>query len=86
MKLPLLLQSKLSPELQYSRLFNEDTFYDAFVKDLNNCLNEAIIESPFVTNRRLMIILPVLEKLKNRGNRHSTTRRYLCNLYGWPPS
>lgn len=69
MKYSLLSRPKPSPELLYSKLFNEDTFYDAFVKDLNKCLHEAIIESPFVTRRRLMIILPVLEKLKKRGVR-----------------
>lgn len=66
---------KPSPELLYSKLFNEDTFYDAFVKDLNNCLHEAIIESPFITRRRLLMILPVLEKLKKRGVRLSINTR-----------
>lgn len=75
MKFPILSRPKLPPELRYSRLFNEDTFYDAFVKDLNNCLNEAIIESPFVTHRRLIIILPVLEKLKKRGVRLTINTR-----------
>ncbi len=70
-----LFRSKPSPELLYSKLFNEDTFYDAFVKDLNKCLHEAVIESPFVTRRRLQIILPVLVKLKKRGVRLTINTR-----------
>jgi phosphatidylserine/phosphatidylglycerophosphate/cardiolipin synthase-like enzyme len=55
-----------TPDLLDSKLLNEDTFYPTFIKDLNNCLSEVVIESPFVTNRRLGQLLPVLEKLKAR--------------------
>ena len=50
-------------------LFNEETFYPALIKDLNNCMYEAIIESPFITHKRLYILLPIFEKLKKRGVR-----------------
>ena len=53
-------------DLLDSQLFNEETFYPSFLKDLENCLGEVIIESPFITNRRINLMLPVLEKLKSR--------------------
>ncbi|HUD07511.1 MAG TPA: phospholipase D-like domain-containing protein [Candidatus Saccharimonadales bacterium] len=62
-----LLHRSPSPlDLLTSRLFNEETFYPVFTKDLNKCLHEVIIESPFVTNRRLTQLLPILQKLKDR--------------------
>jgi phosphatidylserine/phosphatidylglycerophosphate/cardiolipin synthase-like enzyme len=56
----------LTPDLATSRLFSEDTFYGAFLKDLKNCHSELLIESPFVTTRRLNQLLPTLQKLKAR--------------------
>jgi phosphatidylserine/phosphatidylglycerophosphate/cardiolipin synthase-like enzyme len=63
-----LLQSRKSaaPDLVTSKLFNEETFYPAFLKDLKNCGSELIIESPFITSKRLIQLLPTLEKLKAR--------------------
>jgi phosphatidylserine/phosphatidylglycerophosphate/cardiolipin synthase-like enzyme len=55
-----------APGLVTSKLFNEDTFYPAFLKDLKNCHRELIIESPFITSRRLNQLLPTLQKLKAR--------------------
>jgi phosphatidylserine/phosphatidylglycerophosphate/cardiolipin synthase-like enzyme len=55
-----------SPDLIGSMLYDEKTFYPAFLKDLNNCGSELIIESPFVTRRRLQCLLPTLQKLKDR--------------------
>lgn len=49
-----------------SKLFNEKDFYAAFQRDLQRCLHEAIIESPFITQRRLYTLLPALQKLKAR--------------------
>jgi len=54
------------PELLNSKLFNEDTFYPAFLKDLNKCHSELIIECPFITYKRLNHLLPTLQKLKVR--------------------
>jgi phosphatidylserine/phosphatidylglycerophosphate/cardiolipin synthase-like enzyme len=70
-----LSRPKPSPELLYSKLFNEGSFHEAFLKDLNKCLHEAIIESPFITHRRLSTILPTLEKLKQRGVRVTINTR-----------
>jgi len=49
-----------------SKLYDQNTFYPAFLKDLANCHSEVIIECPFITNRRLKTLLPVMEKLKAR--------------------
>jgi phosphatidylserine/phosphatidylglycerophosphate/cardiolipin synthase-like enzyme len=53
-----------SPDLLTSKLYNEDTFYPVFLKDLNNCGSELIVECPFITNRRLHQLLPTLQQLK----------------------
>lgn len=58
-----------APDLPASRLYDETTFYPAFLKDLQKCQSEVIIESPFVTNRRLAELFPALKKLKGRGVR-----------------
>jgi HKD family nuclease len=71
-----ILHSSTKPiELLDSKLFNEETFYPAFLKDLNKCQSEIIIECPFITYRRLMTLLPVLEKLKTRKVRIAINTR-----------
>lgn len=55
--------SEVYQELHVSALFDETGFYPALTKDLKRCKRELIIESPFVANRRLTTLLPVLEKL-----------------------
>ena len=62
-------------ELLSSKLFNEETFYGKFLKDISNCQSELIIECPFVTNRRLTALLPTLRKLKSRGVRITVNTR-----------
>ncbi len=52
-----------------SSLFDQDTFYKAFVKDLNNARNTVIIESPFITKKRMTQLMPVLRKLRLRDVR-----------------
>jgi len=58
--------SNVSPDLLDSKLYDDKTFYPAFLKDLNNCGSELIIESPFITRRRLQYLLPTLQILKAR--------------------
>lgn len=48
-------------------LYNERTFYSSFIKDLESSKEEVIIESPFITTKRMNIIFPILNKLNNRG-------------------
>lgn len=63
---PLRQRKTSDPELLTSELLNEETFYPALLKDLKNCQSELIIESPFITSRRLNQLLPTLERLKVR--------------------
>ena len=71
-----LFQPKISSyELVGSCLLNEDTFYDRLLKDLRKCRSELIIESPFITNRRLTLLLPTLQKLKQQNVRIAITTR-----------
>jgi len=59
----------VAPDVFSSRLYDETTFYSPFLKDLSNCQSEAIIESPFITNRRLSELLPTIKRLKERSVR-----------------
>ncbi len=47
-------------------LFNRDSFYPEFVKDLTRCQTEVIIESPFITSNRMNRLLPLFESLLQR--------------------
>ena len=70
-----LFQRKKDDNICSSQLFNEKTFYKAFLKDLYNCKNELIIESPFETASRMKMLLPIFRKLIQRGvNVHIITR------------
>jgi phosphatidylserine/phosphatidylglycerophosphate/cardiolipin synthase-like enzyme len=75
LNLQFLRRQSPSPDLITSRLYNEDTFYDAFIKDLKNCHSEVIIESPFITNRRVSQLFGTLEKLKERKVRVTINTR-----------
>lgn len=61
-----LARSYTDSDLLLSELYDEQTFYPTFMHDLKGCQSEAIIESPFISNRRLAQIMPTLEKLKQR--------------------
>ena len=49
------------------KLYDQNSFYEAFIKDLRNARNMVIIESPFMTKRRVEQLSPILEKLVNRS-------------------
>ncbi|MDD2823138.1 MAG: phospholipase D-like domain-containing protein [Candidatus Daviesbacteria bacterium] len=53
--------------LQISQLHDENTFYQSFVKDLNHCQKEVIIESPYITAGRMNLFRPIFQKLLKRG-------------------
>lgn len=53
--------------MENSSLFNQDTFYKQFERDLAHVKHEVIIESPFITSRRMTILLPIFAKLRRRG-------------------
>lgn len=50
-----------------SRLFDEKSFYSSFLSDLEDCEQEVIIESPFISRTRMNILLPFFKRLVNRG-------------------
>jgi hypothetical protein len=54
-------------ELQKLDLFNEKTFYKAFVEDMLNAKKEIIIYSPFVTKFRSEFFSDTLKKLRKRN-------------------
>lgn len=62
-------------ELLTSSLHDETSFYEKFIRDLKKCRQVVIIESPFVTNRRLNLLLPTLQKLKSRNIRITINTR-----------
>ena len=56
-----------SPDLLTSQLHNEQTFYRVFMRDLYACMNEAVIESPFITSNRVASLLPIFSKMRSRN-------------------
>jgi hypothetical protein len=50
-----------------SQLYDQNTFYKAFERDLRHCKHELIIESPFITTRRVSNLLPIMAKLRKRN-------------------
>lgn len=52
-----------------SELYNEETFYKAFIRDVARAHDRVIIESPFMTLRRFRSLETVLEAAANRGVR-----------------
>jgi phosphatidylserine/phosphatidylglycerophosphate/cardiolipin synthase-like enzyme len=67
MIIPFLQRFQTSPsDLLTSRLYNERTFYRAFTRDLNGCVSEAVIESPFITTNRVGSLLPIFKKMRSR--------------------
>ncbi len=52
-----------------STLFDSNTFYKAFERDFRRARQSVIIESPFITRRRMEQLLPILTKLRRKGVR-----------------
>lgn len=52
-----------------STLFDNNTFYKAFERDLRRARQSVIIESPFITRRRIEHLLPLLTRLRRKGVR-----------------
>ncbi len=71
-----LFRRRIDPSpLLSSRLYNEQTFYTSFLHDLRGSRKEVLIESPFITERRMKSIYPVLRKLVKRGVQVSINTR-----------
>lgn len=47
-----------------SNLYDQNTFYGAFLKDLCHAKSLIIIETPFITKRRMQQLFPILNKLR----------------------
>lgn len=54
-------------DLLLSKLYDEATFYNAFINDLKSSRRSVIIESPYLTERRALQFAKILKKLKKRG-------------------
>ena len=50
-----------------SQLFDEKTFYQRFWRDLENCQEEVVIESPYITYQRMKTFDRIFEKLIKKG-------------------
>ncbi len=62
-------QSKIQPAnaIVSSELFDETTFYLKFMQDVENCQQELIIESPFITSERTNRFIPLFKRLLERN-------------------
>ena len=49
------------------QMYDEQSFYRAFQKDFYSARKSVIIESPFITLRRIEELLPVIIKLRRKG-------------------
>jgi hypothetical protein len=58
-----------APSLITSKLYDQNSFYEAFERDLLRANQRVIIESPFLTMRRVSTLLPQLRKLIARDVR-----------------
>ncbi len=69
--------SKPQPnDLLTSTLYDESTFYATFMRDLNHCQKETIIESPYMTTPRVAQLAPILRKLVQRGVKVTVNTRF----------
>jgi phosphatidylserine/phosphatidylglycerophosphate/cardiolipin synthase-like enzyme len=66
---------KTMSDLLSSRLYDNKSFYKAFEKDLKGARQSVLIESPFITTKRMDIMLPTLRKLSQRGVRITVNTR-----------
>ena len=55
--------------LTSSKLYDQNTFYIAFLRDLRKAKARVIIESPFITEKRMKLLYPTLRALRRKGVR-----------------
>ncbi|HUC78841.1 MAG TPA: hypothetical protein VMQ58_01225, partial [Candidatus Saccharimonadales bacterium] len=53
--------------LASSKLYDQNGFYGVFIKDLNKAKSRVIIESPFLTKKRVTSLPPTIEKMINKN-------------------
>lgn len=68
MKLSLRKSQRITDFLS-SKLFDQNSFYDTFMCDLAKARHEVVIESPFLTYKRLNFFLPTFRKLVHHNVR-----------------
>lgn len=54
-------------DLLTSQLFDQDSFYPAFHRDLSGAVSEVIIESPFISHKRMNALYPSFRAMAKRG-------------------
>jgi len=59
--------SNISSDLVTSILYDEVTFYKQFIRDLWAVSGEVIIESPFISTKRMRGLRPIFKSLINKG-------------------
>lgn len=64
-----MFSSKYSTTASISRLYDQDSFDYAFLKDIQHCQTSLVIESPFIRPTRMHSLMPTLSKLRKRGVR-----------------
>ena len=57
----------MNQDILCSKLFDEANFYKSFMKDLRHARKSVVIESPFLTERRVNLLASIFRKLKKRG-------------------
>lgn len=50
-----------------NNLYDQNNFYDAFIKDVKHSKSCVIIESPFITTKRINQLNPIIRRLIRRG-------------------
>ena len=69
-----------------SRLYSDEDFYKSFHHDIQCAKRSVIIESPFITNRRVMELLPDLIRLQKKGVKvvvnTKDPREYQSQMFG----
>ena len=50
-----------------NNLYDQNSFYAAFIKDVKHSNTRVIIESPFMTTKRINQLSPILSRLIRRG-------------------
>jgi phosphatidylserine/phosphatidylglycerophosphate/cardiolipin synthase-like enzyme len=50
-----------------SQLYDNTNFYKSFEKDVKSAQRSVLIESPFITTRRMNALLPIFRTLRQRG-------------------
>ncbi len=64
-----IFRRRADDNLVQSKLFNEQTFYPAFMKDIEKCKRVLFIECPFITHKRMNALYPSFRRLTKRGVR-----------------